>query len=388
MKRNFTKKQIGGIIIRTLVLCVLIAFLCVGYYHKFSWKHYSTIGNLNYLGVGATEAKQLDAHVGDLLIFSKIEDVSTLQPGNKIYFNYNNYICAGLVATATTKQADSVLVKMIYTDVTLNISETHIVGKAAQCIPVLGAFTAFINSYFGIIFFSICILAYVGYLYARRAKYSFSTEERQLLQEEANLRKKTRMQHALRAKVQSVTFTDIEVDALLGKTYKENIQALQNFAIDESNVMQMSQKYTLLLQALHEKLLPKVQLTQMEVGYVCRMIEMLELLNSLDENIRYRLVDLILKCDALPLKPTTFTRSAIQFLNKSLTKEDVYNFTLVFFAIITKPQAMKLENIQKIMIHYQKQAINLNMLENKTFLKISSSIQNVVNKLIKNEQIS
>lgn len=382
MKQNTQKKQIGGMIIRTLILCVLIAFLCVGYYHKFSWKHYSTIGNFHYLGVGAGEEKQLDAHVGDLLIFTPINDVSTLKVGDKIYFNYNNYICAGLVSQNMARsKTDTIEVKMIYQDVTLHVAQMHIIGKATQCVPVVGAFTAFVNSYVGIFVFSLAVLLFVAYMYVLRAKRTYSAEEVALLQEDLSNKRKKKLQNSLLSKVQYISLTDIETDALLGNSYKENKQALENFAIDPNNAMLVSQKYILLLHALHEKLIVKVQLKQIEVGYICRLIEMIELLDGIDENVRYQLVDLILKCDTLPLKATTFTRSAIQFLNKDLTKEDVYNFTLIFFAIITKPKSIALENIQKIMIHYHKQAINLNMLEDETFVKISKSIQNVVNTL-------
>ncbi|MEG1581546.1 MAG: hypothetical protein RR334_00095 [Clostridia bacterium] len=374
MGEKTNTKYIIHIVLRTLIIGVLLAFIVFGCIYKFSIKYYPECFGYRYLGVTTSTSKPLNANTCDLILLDKLDSIYSLKQGDMLYARVNDEIYYVSVEKNVMLTDKKVRVSIVESGVDVELSADNIVGTMHSKIPVIGLLPAVIHSYSGIICFSVLLLLYIIFIVLSNASQENDAEDKLLLDKIRHDRRIKNETIRLARKYKDVYPSEIDIDKMLSGTASENIENINKYLIDSKNILSFSFKYKKVLYEMHRKLLSKEVLIGTDKEKISNLVEIVGEVDEIDEDIEFRLVDLILKSDVVQFDDRAFTEYSIKYLNKEISKASLYNYILVFYSILTRNKKIKGTNLEKIKQHYNKKALELDVLEDDTFLAVSKSI--------------
>lgn len=365
------KDKTQKIILRVVLIGILFALLIFGYIFKFSAGYYPKFFSYKFTGV-FNSSNYYNVDNCDLIIIKPYKNTANIEEGDIVFFSTNIEEGSGKLVNID----NDVLEIETKIGVVKRVSETSVVGKQYKTIAVLGFFVAFVNSYYGIIAFTLLLIAYVAYITFSRINYENTDHGRMLYKEY----KKHQAEEKRRIKLLENLDSNINYDIqkILEGSFEENKQKLLEFNLDKKATLK--DKYKYVLSSIHDAYLTKSELTREEVKYITSVVELMCVPISFDEDIEYMLNDLILKKELEDFDIVNFKKSASEFINGEIKAGYMLSFGTVLYILVYKNKKLRNEHMKEIIQEYKLKAIKIEKEEKTVLVGIANSVRELLKK--------
>lgn len=341
------KEKPYKIALRVLIILVLSVFMVMSFMLVFSGQTYINFGARKFQGtfnasnyyktencslVVIEEYKSLfDAKEGDVVFFN-----SATEKGSALFKSYDGNVFE------LEKENGSVL----------SINKRFIVGKVSNTVPVVGIFFAYVQSYVCAIVNMVLLFAYLAYISLSRINYENTAYGKRLyamLKKEEQEKKQIQKIFMLMKSVQGI---DQKIVSMLSGSFEENKQKFNEFENDKFT--SSSAKYKYILYRVHEVFVPKETLSRKEKRVISSVLELLGESGSVDQDIEYMLVDLLLKGTLVNFDFEEFKEEIESLLENNISSEDILNLGSILYILAVKNPHLDEKIFKHILSVYNK----------------------------------
>ena len=363
--------NIGKLILKIVTISVLLCLLIFGYSIKFSVNNYPQIFSTKF--VGTFDASNFyDAKNCDLIIVEQYDSVKDLKRGDIVCYSNNKEKGSGVLLRV---ESNIIEIETAQNEIK-RLSKTSIEGKQKKTIAVLGCFVEFIGSYYGIVFVNILLIAYLSFLTFSRINYENTKQGVMLLKKFKIQRKEEKRRLRLNKKLKGVENINYLVVSILENDFLKN---KENFDLFNNNLKStLKDKYKYILKCIHDSYLPAAEVSREERRHVTSLVELLFVGKSLDNDIEYMIIDLLLKIKVLDFESKHFVKEAKEFLSGELDDDDMLCFGSILYILLYKNRRIHDEYMKELAKYFLQKTQELDNKYNKILEGTAKTIVEMV----------
>ena len=115
----------------------------------------------------------------------------------------------------------------------------------------------------------------------------------------------------------------------------------------------ISSTYKYILEKVHRSYMFKDKLSKIDKIRISNVIEMCPIVDKFDEDMEYKLTDLILREQVQEFDLDGFEKLSLKFLSKDVKADDLDNFGSVLYVLLSKTEKLRQKNFKNVAIKYQ-----------------------------------
>jgi len=363
------KERTYKIVLRVVFISVLFLLLISGYVFQFSSNLVPKLGN--YF-VGTFNASNFyDANNCDLILIKKYDKKTDAKIGDVVCFSNNIEKGSGKLIS---KSGD------IFTIETKdgknkNISYSTVIGRQFKTVAVLGFFVEFITSYYGIITFSVVLIAYIAFITFSRINFENTKQGKLLYRKFRQAQKEEKNRLKLLKKLKSIEGINYIIASMLDGNYEQNKTKI--IAFNQETKLALKDEYKYILGVIHDEYLTKKDLSREEKKRITSLIELLCLPKDFDLDIEYMSIDLLLKTHLVDFDAKSFSNSAIEFLSSNLDDDDLLNFGSILYILLYRNKKFR-GDLKEVAVKFSEVVEKSNNLDKDVVVGVSKSINNLI----------
>ncbi len=306
-------------------------------------------GEKKYLGIFSAKNFYNTSNCS-LIVAKEVKSVSDISLGEEVL-----YSSASETGTALFCSTDGIIVELERENgETFLINKNYVVGVVTKKEPGVGFFLAFLQTSVGGIVAMVLLLAYAAYLSFSRINYENTKQGKELF----TLYQKEKQENAKRKAIfklmQSVQGVDEKIAEMLSGSIDENKKTFYEFESDKFD--NLTNKYEYVLYRLHEVLVVKEKLSKQERKCVSSLLQLLPVVDHVNQNIEYMMVDLLLKGSLVGFKEKAFESGISVLLSKELDDQDLLNIGSILYITALKNSWADKNVITDILLEYSKKS--------------------------------
>lgn len=336
-------------IVRVVSIVFIITLLTLSYWFLFSGYNIEGLTSSNYVGVIKTENFE-NANFGDLLVVREVKKVKNIEVGDIIVYQINGVVYSREVKE---KNTSTKIITVIENQEEKNVAFNVVLGVQEKNIAVLGLFWGFLASYVGVIVLSIGLLAYVFYITFSRIDYEDTKRGEELL----SIYKKQQKEYKHRKKLirqfkKSDGFSPEDSNIIDGDIGDNLIELIAYTNAEKKG--DVSETYDYILDKVYNVYMFKGDLSKSDKQKVSNVVELCGIVRHFDEDITYKLIDLLLLESLHDFDDFGFSKLALKFLYKEVGEDDLINFGSMLYVLLIRNPKLKKSTIIKVVSKYIK----------------------------------
>lgn len=333
------------------VCVVLLLFLTMFCSFLMSFSGMSCFSFKNKLLKGTFDASNYyDTKNCSLIIAKPVKSVSELKVGDEVLFNSSNE-----TASAIFKGRSESIVYLEKEDGSLfTINKSYVLGVVTEKKPVLGAIFAYFQTSVGGIVSMILLLALTSYFSFSKINYENTEEGKRLLSLFRKKKKEDKERKRILNIMKNVEGVEQKIVEMLSGEYKENKKNFEEFEKDK--FQSLTKKYEYVLFCLHEALIEKESLSREERMCVTSLLELIGEITSIDQNIEFMMIDLLLKGSVVDFDEKTFESNISVLLSRKLEEQELLDLGSMLYILFKCNPKIKKNVAMDILLEYSKKA--------------------------------
>lgn len=341
------KEKPYKIALRVLIILVLSIFMVASFMLVFSGQTYIHFGDKKYQGT-FDASNYYETKNCSLVVIESYNNLSDAKDGDIVFFN-----SATEKGSALFKSFDGNVFELEKEDGSiLSINRRFVVGKVSYVVPIVGLFFAYVQSYVCAIFNMVLLFAYLAYISLSKINYentSYGKKLYAMLIKEQAEKKQIREIFKL---MKSVSGIDQKIVSMLSGSFENNKKQFAEFENDKFS--SSSAKYKYILYRVHEVFVPKETLSRKEKRVISSVLELLGESGSVDQDIEYMLVDLLLKGALVSFDFDCFKEGIEKLLKSDISAEDILNLGSILYILAVKNPYLDDKTFKSILSEYNK----------------------------------
>lgn len=333
------------------VCVVLLLFLTMFCSFLMSFSGQSCFSFKNKLLKGTFDASNYyDTKNCSLIIAKPVEKMSELKIGDEVFYSSSSE-----TASAIFKGCNENIVYLEKEDGSLfTINKSYVLGVVTEKKPVIGVVFAYFQTSVGGIVSMVLLLALTSYFSFSKINYENTEEGKRLLLLFRKKKKEDKERKKILFVMKNVEGVEQKIVEMLSGEYKENKREFEEFEKDK--FPSLTKKYEYVLFCIHEALVVKDSLSREERMCVTSLLELIGEITSIDQNIEYMMIDLLLKGSVVDFDEKIFESNISVLLSRKLEEQDLLNLgSILYIMFKTNPKIKK--NVAKdILLAYSKKA--------------------------------
>lgn len=352
---------------RIIFIAIISILMITGYIFSFSLPNFPEIAGTSFIGI-FDQTNYTGCKTGDLCIVKNIDDWSSLNAGDIVFYTLN-----GETKSQEVVSVESYIVRVKDRNgVEQSISKYNIDGVLTKKIAVIGFFVGFITSIYGAVTFSIILFVYLCIITIKRINYENTEKGKQLRDKYLAMQKAQKQAKQEKKKISK--YAPNGLMELLQTNAKISLDAIKN-AMKKHN---MFETYKLIIDEVHTAYFDDKRTGKDIENKICLLIELCVCFDHIDMDVEYKLIDLSLKSSFSGFDFDEFLVNSKAFL-KNANEEDLYNFASIMFVLISRNRKFKNKQIREIVACYGKKLKEMELGETSRCQIIFTTI----NKLLK-----
>ena len=337
------------IVIRTFIILMLFVVMFCSFLLSFSGQATIGSGEKKYLGIFSAKNFYNTSNCS-LIVATEVTSVSDISLGEEVL-----YSSASETGTALFCSTDGIIVELERENgETFLINKNYVVGVVTKKEPGVGFFLAFLQTSVGGIVAMVLLLAYAAYLSFSRINYENTKQGKELFalyqkEKQGNAKRK-----AIFKLMKSVQGVDEKIAEMLSGSIDENKKAFYEFESDKFD--NLTNKYEYVLYRLHEVFVVKEKLSKQERKCVSSLLQLLPVVDHVNQNIEYMMVDLLLKGSLVGFKEKAFESGISVLLSKELDDQDLLNIGSILYITGLENCWVDKNVITDILLEYSKKS--------------------------------
>lgn len=337
------------IVIRTFIILMLFVVMFCSFLLSFSGQATIGSGKKKYLGIFSAK-KFYNTSNCSLIVAKEVKSVSDISLGEEVL-----YSSASETGTALFCSTDGIIVELERENgETFLINKNYVVGVVTKKEPGVGFFLAFLQTSVGGIVAMVLLLAYAAYLSFSRINYENTKQGKELFALYQKEKQENAKRKAIFKLMKSVQGVDEKIAEMLSGSIDENKKAFYEFESDKFD--NLTNKYEYVLYRLHEVLVVKEKLSKQERKCVSSLLQLLPVVDHVNQNIEYMMVDLLLKGSLVGFKEKAFESGISVLLSKELDDQDLLNIGSILYITALKNSWVDKNVITDILLEYSKKS--------------------------------
>lgn len=358
-------------IVRVILIVFMLSLLTLSYAFLFSGADIYGLTSANAVGV-IREENFTDCKFGDLIIIKDVKKIKNISVDDIIVYKINGVVYSKKV---TEINSSTKIITVIDDEVEKNISFSVVLGVQEKNIAVFGIIWGFLASEFGVIILSILFLSYVLYITISRINYEDTRKGVQLLRLYQIQKKENRFRRKLIKDFKKNDGFSPEDSEIIDGPISGNLMELMTYT-DSEKKGSVTDIYQHILEKVYKVYMFKENLGRGDRARISNVIELSPIVDKFDENITFRLSDLILREPLFDFDDLGFSKLGVKFLYKSITEDDIFNFGSVIYVLITKNPKLKKSTVVKLVSKYLKKVKEINS-TNQNIIDLSCKLYNL-----------
>lgn len=337
------------IVIRTFIILMLFVVMFCSFLLSFSGQATIGSGEKKYLGIFSAKNFYSTSNCS-LIVAKEVKSVSDISLGEEVL-----YSSASETGTALFCSTDGIIVELERENgETFLINKNYVVGVVTKKELGVGFFLAFLQTSVGGIVAMVLLLAYAAYLSFSRINYENTKQGKELFALYQKEKQEKAKRKAIFKLMQSVQGVDGKIAEMLSGSIDENKKAFYEFESDKFD--NLTNKYEYVLYRLHEVLVVKEKLSKQERKCVSSLLQLLPVVDHVNQNIEYMMVDLLLKGSLVGFKEKAFESGISVLLSKELDDQDLLNIGSILYITALKNSWADKNVITDILLEYSKKS--------------------------------
>ena len=337
------------IVIRTFIILMLFVVMFCSFLLSFSGQATIGSGEKKYLGIFSAKNFYSTSNCS-LIVAKEVKSVSDISLGEEVL-----YSSASETGTALFCSTDGIIVELERENgETFLINKNYVVGVVTKKEPGVGFFLAFLQTSVGGIVAMVLLLAYAAYLSFSRINYENTKQGKELFALYQKEKQENAKRKAIFKLMKSVQGVDEKIAEMLSGSIDENKKAFYKFESDKFD--NLTNKYEYVLYRLHEVLVVKEKLSKQERKCVSSLLQLLPVVDHVNQNIEYMMVDLLLKGSLVGFKEKAFESGISVLLSKELDDQDLLNIGSILYITALKNSWVDKNVITDILLEYSKKS--------------------------------
>lgn len=337
------------IVIRTFIILMLFVVMFCSFLLSFSGQATIGSGEKKYLGIFSAKNFYNTSNCS-LIVAKEVKSVSDISLGEEVL-----YSSASETGTALFCSTDGIIVELERENgETFLINKNYVVGVVTKKEPGVGFFLAFLQTSVGGIVAMVLLLAYAAYLSFSRINYENTKQGKELFALYQKEKQENAKRKAIFKLMQSVQGVDEKIAEMLSGSIDENKKVFYEFESDKFD--NLTNKYEYVLYRLHEALVVKEKLSKQERKCVSSLLQLLPVVDHVNQNIEYMMVDLLLKGSLVGFKEKAFESGISVLLSKELDDQDLLNIGSILYITALKNSWVDKNVITDILLEYSKKS--------------------------------
>lgn len=337
------------IVIRTFIILMLFVVMFCSFLLSFSGQATIGSGEKKYLGIFSAKNFYSTSNCS-LIVAKEVKSVSDISLGEEVL-----YSSASETGTALFCSTDGIIVELERENgETFLINKNYVVGVVTKKEPGVGFFLAFLQTSVGGIVAMVLLLAYAAYLSFSRINYENTKQGKELFALYQKEKQENAKRKAIFKLMKSVQGVDEKIAEMLSGSIDENKKTFYEFESDKFD--NLTNKYEYVLYRLHEVLVVKEKLSKQERKCVSSLLQLLPVVDHVNQNIEYMMVDLLLKGSLVGFKEKAFESGISVLLSKELDDQDLLNIGSILYITALKNSWVDKNVITDILLEYSKKS--------------------------------
>lgn len=355
-------------------VCVILVLFCImfcSFLVSFSGNTCFSFKSQLYQGTFSAE-KYYDTKDWSLIVADPVDEKSTLVVGDEILFSSSSES-----GSAVLKNIDGDVLQLERENGTIfSINRKHALGVVKEKKPVVGGFLAFFQTSVGGIVSMVILLVYTVCLSFSKINFENTEDGKRLLRLYKKKKKEDAEQKKILRTMKNVEGVDQEIVEMLSGTFRENKKQFAEFKKDK--FPSETKKYEYVLFRLHEVLIVKEELSRQERMCVTSILELLGETTSINQNVEYMLVDLLLKGPLVDFDEKVFESNMSVFLSKKIEGQDLLNLGSILYVLFKKNTKIRNKVATDILLEYSKKSEEMGKSTQELAKNISLNIANYI----------
>lgn len=335
--------------IHVCVILVLFAVMFCSFLVSFSGNTCFSFKSRLYQGTFNAE-NYYETKDWSLVVADAVDGSTVLAVGDEILFSSSS-----VSGSAILKSVDGSVLELEKEDGTVfSINRNHVLGVVKEKRPVVGGFLAFFQTSVGGIVAIVILLVYTICLSFSKINFENTEAGKRLLKLYRKKKKEDAEQKKILRMMKNAEGVDQEIVEMLSGTFKDNKKQFDEFK--KGKFPSETKKYEYVLFRLHEVLIVKEELSRQERLCVTSILELLGETSSINQNIEYMLVDLLLKGSLVDFDEKIFESNMSVFLAKKIEGQDLLNLGSILYVLFKKNTKIKNKVATDILLEYSKKS--------------------------------